>query len=77
MITDLAEINAVNYGLFKQAYKASMDVSKFLDQYEIAKLLGGPYDVQGASVIIKAGNDSIHSAVLTFVFLILTDIQLR
>lgn len=55
LITQLAEIDAINYGLFKQAYSASVDVSKVLDQYEMSKLLKGPYDIEGACVVIKSG----------------------
>uniref|UniRef100_A0A7N0ZWM0 Peptide chain release factor domain-containing protein n=1 Tax=Kalanchoe fedtschenkoi TaxID=63787 RepID=A0A7N0ZWM0_KALFE len=61
LITELAEIDAINYGLFKQAYEASVDVSKFLDQYEMAKLMKGQYDIEGASLIIKARNQSVYS----------------
>ena len=57
LITQLAEIDAVNYGLVKQAYNASLDVSKVLDQYEMSKLLKGPYDTEGACVFIKAGSE--------------------
>ena len=55
LITQLAEMDAINYRLLKQAYSASLDVGKFLDKYEISKLLGGTYDIEGACVIIKAG----------------------
>ncbi|GFY84733.1 peptide chain release factor [Actinidia rufa] len=55
LITQLAEMDAINYRLFKQAYNASLDVGKFLDKYEISKLLRGTYDIEGACVIIKAG----------------------
>ncbi|KAL5994625.1 hypothetical protein ACLOJK_024678 [Asimina triloba] len=58
LITQLAEMDAINDQLFKQAYDASVDVSRFLDHYEISKLLCGPYDMEGASVTIKAGSDS-------------------
>ncbi|CAM8876297.1 unnamed protein product [Rhodiola kirilowii] len=61
LITELAEMDAINYGLFKQAYEASIHVSKFLDQYEMAKLMRGAYDIEGASVIITAGNQSVYS----------------
>lgn len=57
LITQLAEIDAINFGLFKQAYNASLDVSKVLDQYEMSKLLKGPYDMEGACVIIRAGSE--------------------
>ncbi|KAF4373633.1 hypothetical protein F8388_025327 [Cannabis sativa] len=62
LITQLAEIDAINYGLFKQAYSASLDVSKILDQYEMSKLLKGPYDIEGACVVIKAGSEA-HSEI--------------
>ncbi|XP_028079786.1 peptide chain release factor PrfB3, chloroplastic-like [Camellia sinensis] len=55
LITQLAEMDAINFRLFKQAYSASLDVSKFLGKYEMSKLLRGPYDIEGACVIIKAG----------------------
>ena len=57
LITQLAEIDAINFGLFKQAYNASLDVSKVLDQYEMSKILKGPYDMEGACVIILAGSE--------------------
>lgn len=57
LITELAEIDAINFGLFKQAYSASLDVSKILDQYEMSKLLKGPYDMDGACVVIRAGSE--------------------
>ncbi|PON64549.1 Peptide chain release factor 2, bacterial [Trema orientale] len=60
LIIQLAEIDAINYGLFKQAYNASLDVSKVLDQYEMSKLLKRPYDIEGACVVIKAGSEG-HS----------------
>ncbi|XP_008800239.1 peptide chain release factor PrfB3, chloroplastic [Phoenix dactylifera] len=63
LITQLAEMDAINHQLFQQAYKASVDVSKFLDHYEISKLLSGPYDKEGACVIIKAGPEGVTSEV--------------
>lgn len=57
LITQLAEVDAINYGLFRQAYDASLDVSKLLDQYEMSKLLKGPYDMEGACLIIEAGGE--------------------
>ncbi|KAK0597897.1 hypothetical protein LWI29_029609 [Acer saccharum] len=59
LISQLAEMDAINYGLFKQAYDASLDVSKLLDQYEMSKLLHGPYDIEGACVTIKAGSEGV------------------
>ncbi|PRQ32320.1 putative peptide chain release factor [Rosa chinensis] len=55
LITQLAEIDAINYRLFRKAYDASLDMSKTLNKYEISKLLKGPYDMEGACLIIKAG----------------------
>ncbi|OVA10344.1 Peptide chain release factor class I/class II [Macleaya cordata] len=63
LITQLAEMDAINYRLFKQAYSASVDVSKFLDRYEMSKLLSGPYDMEGACVIIRAGSKGVNSEV--------------
>ncbi|XP_062165953.1 peptide chain release factor PrfB3, chloroplastic isoform X1 [Alnus glutinosa] len=60
LITELAENNVIDYGLFKQAYNASLDVGKFLDQYRMSKLLKGLYDVEGACVIINAGSGGIY-----------------
>uniref|UniRef100_A0A803MJE9 Peptide chain release factor domain-containing protein n=2 Tax=Chenopodium quinoa TaxID=63459 RepID=A0A803MJE9_CHEQI len=63
LIKELAETDAVNYGLIKQAYNASVDISKFLDQYEMSKLLKGPFDIHGASLVIKAGDKGIYSEI--------------
>ncbi|XP_072982871.1 peptide chain release factor PrfB3, chloroplastic [Typha latifolia] len=63
LITQLAEKDIINHELFKQAYKASIDVSKFLDRYEMSKLLSGPYDKEGACVTIKAGSEGVASEV--------------
>ncbi|XP_057424452.1 peptide chain release factor PrfB3, chloroplastic [Lotus japonicus] len=63
LIKQLAEMNAIDYGLYKQAYDASLDVSKILDQYEMSKLLKGPFDVAGACLIIKASPDGIFPKV--------------
>lgn len=65
LIKELAETDAVNYGLIKQAYNASVDVSKFLDQYEMSKILKGRYDIHGASLVIQAGGKGIYSEVYT------------
>lgn len=56
-------MDAINHGLFKQAYNASCAVSNFLNQYEISKLLEGPYDMEGACVIIKAASRGIYPEV--------------
>lgn len=63
LITELAETDAVNYRLFKQAYTASVDASNFLDHYEMSKLLRGTYDMHGASIVIKTGEKGIYSEI--------------
>lgn len=63
LITQLAETDAINYRLFKQAYSASLDVSKLLDKYEMCKLLRGKYDTEGACMIIKAGVSGFYPEV--------------
>ncbi|KAF9595078.1 hypothetical protein IFM89_036967 [Coptis chinensis] len=63
LITQLADMDAINYRLFKQAYTASVDVSKLLDHYELSKLLSGPYDADGACITIRAGSEGICSEV--------------
>ncbi|KAK9125132.1 hypothetical protein Scep_013978 [Stephania cephalantha] len=63
LITELVEMEAINYKLFKQAYNASMDVSKFVDQYEMSKLLSGPFDMEGACVHIRAESDGNNSEI--------------
>ncbi|GFP90912.1 peptide chain release factor prfb3 chloroplastic [Phtheirospermum japonicum] len=61
LITELAELDTINYALFKQAYSASLDVNKFLDKYEMSKLLKEPYDVEGACIIIESRRGHISS----------------
>ncbi|XVF41331.1 hypothetical protein PTKIN_Ptkin01aG0271900 [Pterospermum kingtungense] len=61
LITQLAEIDAVNYSLFEQAYDASLVISDLLDKYEVSKLLREPYDMEGACITIKAGSGSNKS----------------
>ncbi|KAL0929006.1 hypothetical protein M5K25_000945 [Dendrobium thyrsiflorum] len=65
LITQLAEMDIINDQLFQQAYTASLDVNKFLDRYEMSKLLRGPYDNQGACMIIKAGMEGTASEIWT------------
>ncbi|CAJ1967661.1 unnamed protein product [Sphenostylis stenocarpa] len=60
LINQLAEINAIDCGLYKQAYEASLAVSEILDQYEISKLLKGPFDLAGACLVIKASPNGTH-----------------
>ncbi|TXG70266.1 hypothetical protein EZV62_005201 [Acer yangbiense] len=55
--SELAEKDAINYGLFKQACYASLD--KFLDEYVMSKFHHGLYDIEGACVNIKAGSKGI------------------
>lgn len=40
-----------------------MDIKKSLDKYKISKLLKGPYDAEGACVIIEAGSEGELSEV--------------
>ncbi|KAL2535020.1 Peptide chain release factor PrfB3 [Abeliophyllum distichum] len=54
LITELAEMDTVNYELFKQAYYASLDVNKFLDKYEMSKFLKEPCDLEGACLIVES-----------------------
>ncbi|KAI7728065.1 hypothetical protein M8C21_030614 [Ambrosia artemisiifolia] len=54
LITELAEMDIINYSLLKQAYTTSVDVSKFLNKYEMSKLLKGKYEFEGACIIIWA-----------------------
>ncbi|OIW06412.1 hypothetical protein TanjilG_16824 [Lupinus angustifolius] len=61
LIQQLAERNAIDYGLYKQAYDASLDAGKIQDQYEMCKLLKGPFDVAGACLVIKAGSGGVYS----------------
>ncbi|GMI84941.1 peptide chain release factor 3 [Hibiscus trionum] len=61
LIAQLAEIDAVNYSLFEQAYDASLAISDLLDKYEVSKLLRGPYEMEGACVIIKAASEGNES----------------
>ncbi|KAI5396559.1 peptide chain release factor PrfB3, chloroplastic isoform X2 [Lathyrus oleraceus] len=60
LIKQLTEMNAIGYGLYKQAYDAAVDVGNILDQYEISKLLKGPFDMAGACLVIKAGPAGIY-----------------
>ncbi|WOG98058.1 hypothetical protein DCAR_0417399 [Daucus carota subsp. sativus] len=57
LITELAGKDVIDYRLLKQAYTASVDIKKSLDKYKISKLLKGPYDAEGACVIIEAGSE--------------------
>lgn len=61
LITELAELDTVNYELFKQAYFASVDLNKFLDKYEMSKFLKEPHDMEGACLIIDSRRGDIYS----------------
>ncbi|XP_078443125.1 peptide chain release factor isoform X1 [Wolffia australiana] len=65
LIAELAETDSINHRLFKQAYDASMDVNKFLDQYEMSKFLTGPYDREGAFVTVRAESNDVASQLWT------------
>ncbi|KAK6941763.1 hypothetical protein RJ641_027140 [Dillenia turbinata] len=63
ILADLAGSVKVVDALKDLRYKASVDVSKFLDQYEMSKLLKGPYDMDGARIVIEAGSEGIYPEV--------------
>ncbi|XP_047316718.1 peptide chain release factor PrfB3, chloroplastic isoform X2 [Impatiens glandulifera] len=63
LITQLVDLDAINYGFFRQAYTASLDVSKLLDEYELSNLLRGPFDNEGACVKIEAGTMGFQSEI--------------
>ncbi|PIA48279.1 hypothetical protein AQUCO_01400697v1 [Aquilegia coerulea] len=63
LITQLAEMDSINYGLFKHAYNASVDLSKSMDRYEMSKLLSGPYDADGACIVITSGSEGVYSEI--------------
>jgi hypothetical protein len=63
LINQLAETGVVNHNLLEQAYEASLDACKFLDYYEMSRLLAGRYDKQGACVILQAGTEGPASQV--------------
>ncbi|KAM0873763.1 hypothetical protein ACQ4PT_037864 [Festuca glaucescens] len=61
LISQLAGMDVINGELFKQAYDISLDASEFLDRYEMYKLLKGPYDKEGACIIVTAGSEGVAS----------------
>ncbi|KAI5682772.1 hypothetical protein M9H77_04000 [Catharanthus roseus] len=63
LIMELAEMDAINDGLFKQAYTASVDVNKLLKKYEISKILNEPYDKEGASLTVESGSGGIYNEI--------------
>lgn len=63
LIMELAELDAINDGLFKQAYTASIDVNELLKKYKISEILKEPYDKEGASLTIESGSGGIYNEV--------------
>ncbi|CAD6272278.1 unnamed protein product [Miscanthus lutarioriparius] len=61
LISQLSEMDAINGELFKQAYKSSVDASEYLDRYQMYKLLKGPYDKEGACIIVSAVSNGVTS----------------
>ncbi|KAJ1262636.1 hypothetical protein BS78_09G124000 [Paspalum vaginatum] len=61
LISQLSEMNVINGELFKQAYRYSVDASEYLDRYQMYKLLKGPYDKEGACIIVTAVSDGVAS----------------
>ncbi|RCV17975.1 hypothetical protein SETIT_3G263600v2 [Setaria italica] len=61
LISQLSEMDAINGELFKQAYKSSVDASEYLDRYQMHKLLKGPYDKEGACIMVTAVSDGVAS----------------
>lgn len=68
LVSQLAEMDAINYWLFKHAYNTSMDVSNQLSHYEMSKLLTGPYDKEGACIMIKSAPGSKDSEVCIYYY---------
>ncbi|CAA2984186.1 peptide chain release factor 3, chloroplastic [Olea europaea subsp. europaea] len=60
LIKELAELDTVNYELFKQAYFASVDLNKFLNKYETSKFLKKSYDLEGACPKIESRCGDIY-----------------
>ena len=59
-------MDAINDGLFNQAYSASVYVNKFLKKYEMSKLLNEPYEREGACITIESGHEGIHDEVFDY-----------
>ena len=70
LISQLSEMDAINGELFKQAYKSSVDASEYLDRYQMYKLLKGPYDKEGACIIVTAVSDGVASEVSWLVYVL-------
>uniref|UniRef100_A0A452YZJ1 Peptide chain release factor domain-containing protein n=1 Tax=Aegilops tauschii subsp. strangulata TaxID=200361 RepID=A0A452YZJ1_AEGTS len=54
-------MDVINGELFKQAYDISLDASEFLDRYQMYELLKGPYDKEGACIMVTAGSEGVAS----------------
>ncbi|EMS62438.1 Peptide chain release factor 2 [Triticum urartu] len=61
LISQLAGMDVINGELFKQAYDISLDASEFLDRYQMYELLKGPYDKEGACIMVTAGSEGVAS----------------
>ncbi|KZV18296.1 peptide chain release factor 1, mitochondrial-like [Dorcoceras hygrometricum] len=61
LITELAEMDSITYALFKQAYKASLDVKNVMDSYEMSGLLKEPFDMEGACITIESRRGDVYS----------------
>ena len=63
-------MDVINGELFKQAYKSSVDASEYLDRYQMYKLLKGPFDKEGACIIVTAVSDCVASEVSWLVYVL-------
>ncbi|XP_073305996.1 peptide chain release factor PrfB3, chloroplastic isoform X2 [Primulina huaijiensis] len=61
LITELAEMDSISYALFRQAYRASLDVKKIMDNYEMSGLLKEPYDTEGACITVESRCGDVYS----------------
>lgn len=56
-------MDSINYALFRQAYRASLDVKKIMDNYEMSGLLKEPYDLEGACITVESRCGDVYSEV--------------
>ncbi|KAJ0969331.1 hypothetical protein J5N97_022208 [Dioscorea zingiberensis] len=49
------ELDSIDAGLLEEASKIIQELNKALDRFELAQLLSGPYDKEGAVITITAG----------------------
>lgn len=63
LITELAELDSIKYALFRQAYRASLDVKKIMDNYEMSGLLKEPYDLEGACITVESRCGDVYSEI--------------